>query len=55
MLRTSMRMRDFLRMTVLIVAVLLAGGIGSAAASELLPNLQKPLAPPQGIGFWTPG
>ena len=40
MLRTSMR--DFVRMTVLIVAVLVAGGIGSAAASELLSNLQKP-------------
>jgi len=39
MLRTSMR--NFVRMTVLIVAVLLAGGVGSAAASEPLPNLQK--------------
>ena len=40
MLKTSMR--NFIRMTVLIVAVLLAGGIGSAAASERLPNLHKP-------------
>lgn len=46
MLRTSMR--DFVRMTVLIVAVLLAGGIGSAGASEPLviaasPSLAAPL------------
>ena len=34
MLRTSMR--NFVRMTVLIVVVLVAGGIGSAAASEPL-------------------
>ena len=46
MLRTSMR--NVVRMTVLIVAVLLAGGIGSAAASEPLvvaasPSLAQPL------------
>jgi molybdate transport system substrate-binding protein len=46
MLRTSMR--NFVRTTVLIVAVLLAGGIGSAAASEPLvvaasPSLAQPL------------
>jgi len=35
-------MWDFVRKTVPIVAVLVAGGIGSAAASELLPTLQKP-------------
>ena len=48
-------MWNVVRKTVLIVVVLLAGGIGSAAASEPLPNLQKPLALPQGFGFWTPG
>jgi hypothetical protein len=48
-------MRNVVRMTVLTVVVLLAGGIGSAAASEPLPNIQKPLALPQGIGFWTLG
>jgi molybdate transport system substrate-binding protein len=46
MLRTSMR--NFVRMTVLIVVVLVAGGIGSAAASEPLvvaasPSLAQPL------------
>jgi len=46
MLRTSMR--NFVRMTVLIVVVLAAGGIGSAAASEPLvvaasPSLAQPL------------
>src|SRR6266849_10902657 len=46
MLKTSMR--NFIRMTVPIVAVLLAGGIGSAAASEPLviassPSLAIPL------------
>ena len=46
MLRTSMR--DFVRMTMLIVVVLVAGGIGSAAASEPLviaasPSLATPL------------
>jgi molybdate transport system substrate-binding protein len=46
MLRTSMQ--NFVRMTVLIVAVLIAGGIGSAAASEPLviagsPSLATPL------------
>jgi hypothetical protein len=48
-------MLNFMRMTVLFVVVLVAGGIGSAATSEPLPNLQKPLALPQGFGFWTPG
>jgi hypothetical protein len=39
MLSTSMVI--CVRMTVLIVVVLVAGGIGSAATSEPLPNLQK--------------
>ena len=48
MLRTSMR--NVVRMTVLIVAVLLAGGIDSAAASEPLvvaasPSLAQPSKP----------
>ncbi|HEY6289215.1 MAG TPA: hypothetical protein VIW48_07200 [Nitrospiraceae bacterium] len=49
MLRTSMR--NFVRMTVPIVVVLIGREIGSAAASEPLPNLRKHLMPPQGIGF----
>lgn len=53
MLGTSMR--NFVRMTVLVVVVLVAGRVSSATASEPLPNLQKPLAPPQGIGFLMPG
>jgi hypothetical protein len=39
MLRTSMR--NVVRTTVLIVVVLVAGGIGSVAAREPLPNFQK--------------
>jgi hypothetical protein len=42
-------------MTVLIFVVLVAGGIGSAAASEPLPNFQKHLTPSQGIRFFMPG
>jgi hypothetical protein len=53
MFRTSMW--NVVRMTVLIVVVLVAGGIGLAAASELLPNFQKTLAPPHGIRFLTQG
>ena len=40
MLRTSMR--NFVRMTVPIVVVLIGREIGSAAASEPLSNLQEP-------------
>ena len=53
MLRTSTQ--DFARKTVPIVVVLLAGGIGLAAASEPLPNFQKTLVPPHGIRFLTQG
>ena len=49
MLRTSMR--NFVRTTVPIVAVLVAGGIGSAAVSELLPNSSEAWRLLKGSGF----
>jgi hypothetical protein len=49
MLRTSMR--DFVRKIVPIVAVLVGGGISSAAASELLPNSSEAWHLLKGSGF----
>ena len=49
MLRTSML--NFMRMTVLFVVVLVAGGIGSAAVSELLPNSSEAWRLLKGSGF----